>query len=215
MEAAATLTKGEFATAIGVSAARVSQMISEGKISGPALVGEGRAQRIDVELAKSQIRARRDVGQALGNGLDTRLDPLPLSSPSQGGAAAPAPPAPDPITDELKAERLISMRLRNTQARREEAIEAGRYVRADQAAASTSRAALTVLNTFEGALADTAQALAAKFNLPARDVLHELRAQFRSARGRAADALRQAAAGLPGLVDDEVADATDPAQGEA
>jgi hypothetical protein len=69
----ATVGKAEFAAYIGVSPGRVSQYIAEGKISGDALVGPGRASRIRVEIAVAQLRERLDPGQMTGNGKTTRL----------------------------------------------------------------------------------------------------------------------------------------------
>ena len=45
------ISKGEFARRRNVTPARVSQWLSEGKISGAAIVGEGRGALIDEEIA--------------------------------------------------------------------------------------------------------------------------------------------------------------------
>jgi hypothetical protein len=62
------VSKGEFARMINVSPGRVAQYITGGKLSGSALVGAGRQQRVDVEIAKEQLRERLDAGQMQGNG---------------------------------------------------------------------------------------------------------------------------------------------------
>lgn len=59
----ATITKGEFARRRGVSKARVSQWLSEGKIFGEAIVGEGRFALIREQVACSQLEASLDVVQ--------------------------------------------------------------------------------------------------------------------------------------------------------
>ena len=69
----ATMAKAEFADLIGVSPGRVSQYVAEGKISGEALVGSGRAQRVRPEIAVAQLRERLDPSQMAGNGKGTRL----------------------------------------------------------------------------------------------------------------------------------------------
>ncbi len=69
------VSKGDFAKLCGVSPGRVTQWIDEGKISGAALVGEGRSAKIRVAIAQRQVNLRRDVGQSLGNGLGTKLKP--------------------------------------------------------------------------------------------------------------------------------------------
>lgn len=69
-----TISKSEFAELLNVSIGRVCQYIAEGKLDGAALVGEGRGQRIHVEHAKAQLRARLNAAQMRGNGKTTRLD---------------------------------------------------------------------------------------------------------------------------------------------
>jgi hypothetical protein len=59
-------TKSQFAALVGVTAARVSQWIAAGQISGDALVGEGRHARIRVEVARDQLRRNLNLGQRLG-----------------------------------------------------------------------------------------------------------------------------------------------------
>jgi hypothetical protein len=68
------LTKSQFARAINVVPGRVTQYISAGQLSAPALIGEGRAQRVDLELGRAQLRDRLDIDQRLINGLSTNLD---------------------------------------------------------------------------------------------------------------------------------------------
>lgn len=76
----------------------------------------------------------------------------------------------------------------------------GIYVRSDHARAGMIGVAQTMLNVFEGAVADIAQALAAKFEIPQRDLQHVLRQEFRELRIRAAEAARQRAEELPALI---------------
>ena len=74
------VTKSAFASLIGVSAGRVSQFLSEKKIFGDALVGEGRCARIRVSVACQQLKRNLDISQRFGNGITIRLDqPLPVS----------------------------------------------------------------------------------------------------------------------------------------
>jgi hypothetical protein len=72
-----TVGKAEFALRIGVTPGRVSQYIAAGKISGDALVGFGRTQRIRPEIAVAQLRERLDPSQMTGNGRKTRLGETP------------------------------------------------------------------------------------------------------------------------------------------
>ena len=72
------VTKAEFASLLGVSRPAVSQYISEKKISGAALVGSGHRAKINVDLAKAQLRKNLDVVQGLGaNGKAKVTGPVP------------------------------------------------------------------------------------------------------------------------------------------
>ena len=207
------VTKGEFARLINVSPGRVSQMIAEGKIDRAAMVGEGRLARIRVDLAKAQIAERTDIGQRFGNGLGTQLE---FDAGERRASAETAPrPASDPVADAIKQERLRSLRLANEREAESRLAEQGRYVLADDALAGFTRVAAAMLNVFEGGLGDLATAFAAKFGLSQRDALHLARTEFRAIRARAAEQLRRESAGLPELLEDHVADASDPALGEA
>ncbi len=223
------VSKSQFAALIRVSPGRVSQMIAEGKIGPEALEGEGRSARIRVEIARAQLRERTDLGQRLGNGLETRLDgalppvadaplavPAPQDAPrlAEAGAAqpqlsptrAPAPGPSDPVADRLRQIKLEEAERRNRQALEEDLAARGTFVRASQSRAALIGVAQTMLNVFEGAIPDLAQALAAQFEIPQRDLAHMLRQEFRAIRGRAAAAARQRAEELPPLIVDDGAD---------
>jgi hypothetical protein len=76
------LTKSEFARAINVVPGRVTQYITARQLTAPALVGEGRAQRVDLELGRAQLKLRLDTDQRFINGLNTKLDdPKPAMVP--------------------------------------------------------------------------------------------------------------------------------------
>jgi hypothetical protein len=220
MSEVATLSKTEFATLSRVSEARVRQWIKEGKISGDALVGEGRFTRIRPELAQAQLRDRISVGQRFGNGIDTNL-----INPGAGGGdlqlvgetprtLTPREPA-DPLADAIKVQRLRALEIANERAAAEHLAQRGRYVLADQAKAQMTRLAIGMLNVFEGGLADLASAISAEHGIPARDVLHLLRKGFREVRAKAAETARREAEGAELFVADQTPDASDPAMGQA
>jgi hypothetical protein len=190
---AATLPKGEFAKLLKVSAGRVSQMITEGKISPDALEGEGRTAKIKVALAMEQIRRRTDIGQRFGNGSGTNLE-NPTKPPAQNGAS---PPLGDPVEVKMRLEKLREVEFRNREAERKELASQGVYVVADEVAMGLGKMAVSMVAVFEGALSDFAQAIAARFELPQRDVLHLLRSEFVSVRERASTAAAKAAEKLP------------------
>jgi hypothetical protein len=173
----AVISKGEFAALIGVSAGRISQMIGEGKIGRDALVGEGRSARIRVDLARRQIGERRDISQALGNGLLTRLGPAPPSAETQ-----PPAPRPDSIEEQIKREKLRSSQYANRKAAEEEEARKGRFTETAEVRQQMGRLAASMLQAFEGALAEMASDVAGQFSVPARDVEHLLRTRLRAVR---------------------------------
>lgn len=209
----AVVTKGEFANILNVSPGRVSQYIAEGKISGDALVGAGRRSKINVAVAREQLRRHLDIGQMLGNGLETQLtgqeqpaeptfDQAPRLDPES------KPDLPDPrvqtIEDKLKQERLFQEQIRSRKAAEDEEARKGRFTPTEEVRASNTRIAVQMIQTFEGALPTMAAKIASKFELPVRDVLHELRSEFMEMRSRAAEASRAKAETLPATVDTEI-----------
>lgn len=211
-EAELLLSKGDFARLINVTPGRVSQMISEGKIGADALEGEGRYARIKANLARRQIADRTDIGQRHGNGLFTQLDAPPPATTDRQPMRAPLA---DPTTAAIAAERLRSLQLKNEREAEDRLAEQGRYVVAAQVQASMNKMAAQLLTIFEGGLADLAAQVAAAHGLVQRDVLHQLRGEFRKVRLKALETLRRDMAGMAPLVADEIADASDPAAGEA
>lgn len=192
-----TVPKGEFAKLLNVSPGRVSQMIAEGKISHDALDGHGRSAKIRVGVAMDQLRRRTDVGQRYGNGAATRLE-LPIKPPvPEGSASLDAPVSDDPIGDKMRLEKLREVEFRNREAQRRELASQGVYVVADDVAAGLAKMAGSMVTVFEAALTDFAKAIAAKFELPERDVVHLLRSEFVAVRERASAAALKAAEQIP------------------
>lgn len=179
------VAKGEFAKLLKVTPARVSQYISEGKLTGDALVGTGVRAKINVPVARAQLRDGLDISQRMGNGLDTRLDDAPVKT---GPAHKPS------IEDSIRQEKLRQMQAQSRKLAEEEAVRAGRYIETTEARQQMTRIAGQMLKLFEGGLADMASKLASRFELPQRDVLHELRQGFRDVRKSAAGSLEQEAA---------------------
>jgi hypothetical protein len=191
-----TVTKGEFARMVNLSPGRVSQLITEGKISD-CLVGEGRAQRIDVEKAIEKLKLRRDPGQALGNGAKAQL------SVPAAGAVAPVPSSEsDDISLKLQRAKLEEAEFRNRKLREEERARAGTYVLADDVKAETARLASRLLQLFESGLTDVATELSSTFKLPQRDVLHLLKTKFRDVRTNVSAELAAEAAIEPATVEE-------------
>lgn len=192
------LSKSEFAAHIKVSPGRVSQYISAGIIGADAMVGEGRSARIHVGRAIEQIRARRHIGQAMGNGLLTDLREAPLvgpdtPSPEHGELSRkPADPA-----ELIQIERLESERRKNRMAAVDEARRLGTLVEAEAVQREVGKAAQATVNVFTGMAPDLANAIAAKFEVPQRDVLHLIRQVMNEKRAALATQLKTDAAALP------------------
>lgn len=194
-----TVTKGEFARLVNLSPGRVSQMISEGKLTD-CLVGEGRDARIDAAKAIEKLKLRRDPGQALGNGAKATLV-APTVAPS-AAAAAPLPASEsDDISLKLQRAKLEEAEFRNRKLREEERARAGTYVLAEDVKAETAKLATRLLQLFEGGLNDVATEIAAQFSLPQRDVLHLLKKRFRDVRTNVSAELAAEAAEMPATIE--------------
>lgn len=191
------VTKGEFARRCNVTPARVSQWLAAGKIDGDAIVGEGRGAQINVELAQAQLRQRLDVDQRhSGNGLGTRLA---VDAPP-GDVGQPSPPIGIPtnsLDQQLLEERVIAARRANREKATAEAAANGRLVDADEARRATGKEIAQIIARVDGSLPELAAAIAAKFQLPARDVVHVLKGKWREIRVSAAIEARERAEPLP------------------
>jgi len=170
------ISKSEFAAVVGVSPSRVSHWLRDGKISGDAVVGSGYCARIDVDLAKAQLAGSLDLSQRLGANGKARLE-----------GASSASPAPSATLDAgIKSARLRQLELSNERAAAEAAADTGRFVEASAAKRELGRVASRLVVAFDGALPSMADALAARFQLPSRDVLHAVRAEWLTVRARLA-----------------------------
>lgn len=197
------VSKSRFAEIIGVSPGRVSQYIAEGKISTAAIVGEGQRAKIDVEAAKADLRRTLDIAQRLGNGISTRID----ADASAKTASEPQAPTPEPargIDQELKLEKLQQMRRANRNAAIEDAQSRGELIATVDARAEMTKIAQAMMQEFEGEITDFATAIAARFSLPQRDVVHLLRQRHREYRASRSSALESAAEALPETVETPV-----------
>ncbi|MBB3608658.1 hypothetical protein [Rhizobium sp. BK602] len=198
------VSKGEFAAIIGVTPGRISQYIAAGKITPAALIGIGRNAKIDVERAKADLRGTLDISQRLGNGIDTRLDPdLPFDRPSQPTGRT-IPPAPS-VDNDIKAQKLEQLRRINRNGAIAEAQQRGQLVDAEASRAERAKIAGTMLQVFEGGLAEIASAISAEYKVPQRDILHLMRKKFRDVRAKAAEQMRKQAVELSETVETELA----------
>lgn len=193
------MAKGDFASHIGVSAGRVSQYIAAGIIGSDAISGEGRSARIIVERAVEQIAARRNVGQALGNGLTTRLNFEPPDGEPER-SATPTIATNDPARL-IQLEKLEQERRRNRLATIDEAKALGELVPVEDFRREIGKVSQTLVNTYNGMAPDIANAFAAKFGISQRDALHLVRQVMSEKRAVAAEALREAGSSMPETVE--------------
>lgn len=191
-------TQAELARILGMSRQNLGKLLKRRIIGGKAITGEGRGLRIDVDLARRQVRSRRDVGQAITNGAKTRLGPA---------ASRPPPDEEDETTDAgtdldeaIKREKLIEIQGRNRKAAEDEAARSGRYTDATATSAAMTRMAAAMLSVMDGVLSDLAADAAARHQSNGRDELHAMRKAFISARTRMAADAAKAAAAVPRLV---------------
>lgn len=184
------VTKTKFAEISGVSGAMVSLWIKRKKIYGDAIIGEGRAARIVVDVARQQLKRTLDLSQRLGANGKVKFDDDPETA--------------DTVEDEIKRARLEQLSLANEHARALREAQAGRYILADDARQRMGAIAGRMVGMFEGSLGEMATAVAGKPSLSSRDALHILRTVFRTIRERAANTEAGIAKALPAAVDDKV-----------
>lgn len=201
-----TVTKGEFADLIGVSAGRVSQYLSEGKITPAALIGSGRSARIHVERAKTDLKLKLDISQRLGNGINTRLDTQskPSSPLFEQQASVPASQDVDLRKDpdhQIKMQKLEQLLRANRNGSIAEARERGQLIDTNESRAELAKIAVMMLQIFEGALTDFAAVISSDFKLPQRDIVHLLRKEFRNVREKTSLAMQKQAVQMPETVD--------------
>ncbi|TPL30188.1 hypothetical protein [Mesorhizobium sp. B2-4-7] len=197
-----TETKTEFAARCNVSPGRVSQWIAAGKIKPTSLSGEGRSAKIVIADALADLKRNLDISQSIGlNGLGTKLNSGP--PPSLSGVPSPETPPgqpeparPDDTAEQIAKERLALAKIQTRRAEREEALADGRYMVREDAEAQIARTASMVLTTVESGFNGMADALAAEFGIPRRDVLHTLNKSFRAVREAATRAFAEKAAAI-------------------
>ena len=211
-----TMSKGDFATFMGITAGRVSQYIAQGKIGSDALEGEGRKAKIRTAVAIEQLKRNLDPSQRFGaNGLALRssvsvIEPpllgadLPAASPllpDQPKQKLPAPPL-SPQMDELAELRIRQERVKAERAEREQMLDVGRYMLADDVRREMARAMAAAYAVMEQGLQDMASALAEQFGIPQRDAQHTLAKAFRSVRANAASSFATSAEAAQEHVED-------------
>lgn len=203
-----TVTKGEFAEIAGVSAGRVSQWIAEGKIRAGSLDGEGRKARVIVASALKDLNRTLDVSQRIGlNGLKSSVAREGLMDGEDQQQAGSDLPRPDgagsdrllrsnEVADQIAQEKLRQAQIQTRQKEREEALETGRYMLADDARMAIGQTASKMLNAVEGGLQGMADLFSSEHGLVREEALHTLIKGFRHLREKLAEGFREEAQAL-------------------
>lgn len=192
------LNATELAARLGLSKARISQYVAQGKLEG-CFSGDGRARRFDLGRVATALGQRLDLGQMLGNGAETRralkdvaIEPaLPLVPPAPRKAAAPLPPD---VIEEPSRYDLARIQIAEEDARRkrrDNERDEGRWVMAEEVARESAKQLGQELAKFEIALRDGARDVADQFGIDFREVRQVLMRQWRAHRGARAQALAQ------------------------
>jgi hypothetical protein len=188
------ISKSEFARRRNFSPQRVSQLLASGKISGKAIVGEGRSAKIVEEIAVEQLARRLDTGQRVGNGVETKL-------------AAPDDDADNERSSEL-ADRLLRAKTRTAEIavqrrEEEELLRRGIFTLTTDARAGLSRGFGELLTAFESALPEIANtaAAAAAGGASSREIVIAIKTKWMEIRGRLASTYAARAAKLPKTIE--------------
>lgn len=221
--AAEHLSQADFARFMGVSRAAVSQWKTKGILTDAAFTELSKKGKVVVAVAVDEAGRNRDIGQTLGNGMETGLSagvalpaavvvkvvaPVAVSvQPDLLGAAPVAPVAEqspggflpsqsERVQEQLRIAKLEQQLRTNRMQAADEAKLRGMLMASDDAREQMARVASMMMQIFEGSLIDFASKIASQFDVPQRDVLHLLKGEFRNVRTTAASKERALIADL-------------------
>lgn len=187
----------QLANQLGVSKARVSQYVSEGKLAG-CFTGDGRSRRFDLAKCADALGKRLDPGQLMGNGAATKAaltkiqtdepNAIPLKEHRRsGGNGAESIPGSDP--DRYELARIQKAEEEARKLRRQNAEAEGHYVLASEAAQITTRMIAQEIAEFETVLRDGARVIADKLGVDFKTARQHLVETWRTHRAGRAEAL--------------------------
>jgi hypothetical protein len=176
------VSKGEFAARIDRTAARVSQLIAERKLTAPALTPDG---RVNVRLGRLQLASLLDPSQQMAQTKPI----LPVASGESTADNAGL----------VKAKR-ESAELDNEQKRRRLNLEKGTYTLTADANRALATEMSNVFVQFDAWIAEAGQALALEHGLDQRAVVIGLRKSFAGFRAKQAQIRRTAAGAMDELI---------------
>jgi hypothetical protein len=180
------VSKSQAAKILNVSKTRITQYLHDGRISGDAVIGEGRHAKIDIDLARAQLNDRLAAAQIGVNGLETQLD---ASSESLG--------------EQIKAERLAQEKMKTRRMEAEEKELHGHWMLTADVVPQFNRIVTEMMITFEDAMKDMAAAVAVEMQVDRRRVLVAMRGEFLAWRHREVERRKLAAAEIPELAEVE------------
>ncbi len=153
------LTKAQFAERMNRSRSCVSGWIATGKISAAALIGEGREARIWLEQAQADLAASLDPSQQLAQAAPIIISTPESSAPPANELERSAAAAPTNSAHLSERERDLARRAKADAdkaehdaeaARRRLAVDEGRYVLAEDAAAAWGKQFSKALAAIDG-----------------------------------------------------------------
>jgi hypothetical protein len=197
------LNATQLAGSLGVSKARVSQYVSEGKLDG-CYEGEGRSRRFDLSKVQAALQGRLDPGQMMGNGAATKralsdlADPSdvpsdlrPRATPKTDGALSPRDP------DRYELARIQNAEEDARRKRRDNERDEGRWVLAEEVERSTAKLLSREIGQFETVIRDGARAIADRMGVDFREARQILMQVWRAHRGDRAEVLAGESAEAP------------------
>lgn len=196
-----TVTATQLALHLGLSKARVSQYVAEGKLDG-CFAGEGRARRFDLSAVAQKLNRTLDAGQMLGNGAETKrsLRTIMLgAAEGESGTLARPMPAPReqlgrgrdegelPETDPDRYEMARTLKVEQEARRllKQNELEEGTLVLASEAARQTAKLLGQEIAEFEQFLRESARRQADEMGIDykaARQVLMQSWRAYRAIR---------------------------------
>ena len=195
------LNATELAKTLNVSQARVSQYVSQGKLSG-CFTGDGRSRRFDLEKVCTALGRKLDLGQMLGNGAKTRAALSRLAQPDDAPEQKAAPPPPHLSPQqrdgtELPANDTARYEMARTQKAEEEARRLrrmnqeaeGRYVLAEEVDRQVQKVVAQEVAEMDAVIRNGARAVADKMGVDVRVVRQILTETWRAHRNDRSEVL--------------------------
>lgn len=199
------LSKSQFAVHIGRSAARVSQLIKDGKISGAALVPTDKGERINVGVAMQQLADSLDISQQAAQAHPIaprgRDGELPLAG---AASSATAPRAPAQVNDEvarIQSAKALTAEIAAQRAQREEKAQNGEWVERVAVEAKFNGALVSLMSRIESEYLTMGTSVAGDLGTEVRKTTIALRRAFRALRAKMAQEARQRRDELSALAD--------------